>query len=207
MGKITKKIRLSRLEKILLTLYDLSGGTKRSVKFEDIAVALFKRFPKEFHLRDYPEYPDTGEGIHRPLYRFREEGVVYAGNKIFGLTEKGILVARRLKKLAEGKKIKPETRLSRYAEEEISRIKSSDAFVNFFLTGKRDKIIDTDFYDYLGVTVRTRKSDFLGRLKTIEDTIKEISKVKNDILYEKLAEYHKFMLNKFQDIIDYKSKN
>jgi len=207
MEKTTKKIKLSRLEKILLTLYELSDGTKKPVKFEDIAVALFKRFPQEFHLRDYPQYPDTGEGIHRPLYRFREEGLVNVGNKIFSLTQKGILVAKKIKKIIEGKKLKLENRLSRYAEDEISRIKSSDAFVNLFLIGKKNEILDTDFYDYLGVTVRTGKNDFLGRLKTIEDSIQELSKIKENPLYEKLVEYHQFMLNKFQSIIEYKSKN
>jgi len=207
MEKTTKKIKLSRIEEILLTMYDLSVGTKNNLRFEDIVVSLFKKYPQDFHLRGYSEYPDS-ESVEKAIYsNLKRYGLINYGNKNFSLTNKGIITAKQLRKNIQGKKLRLEIRLPRYAEDEISRIKSSDAFVNLFLIGKKNEILDTDFYDYLGVTVRTGKSDFLGRLKTIGDAIKEISKVKNDILYEKLAEYHKFILNKFQDIIEYKSKN
>lgn len=208
MKKPTKKIKLSQLEKILLTMYELSRGTRENLKFEDIVVGLFKKYPQDFHLRGYPKYPDS-ELVEKAIYsrNLKRYGLINYGNKNFSLTNKGIITAKRLEKNIQGKKLASEIRFSRHGEEEISRIKSSDAFVNLFLTGKKDKILDTDFYDYLGVTVRTGRNDFLGRLKTIEDSVKELSEAKEDPLYEKLAEYHKFMLNKFQDIIEYKSKN
>jgi len=187
-------------------MYDLSGGTKKNLRFEDIVVSLFKKYPQDFHLRGYPKYPDS-ESVEKAIYsNLKRYGLINYGNKNFSLTIKGITTANQLRKSIQGKKLKLEIRFPRYAEEEISRIKSSDAFVNFFLTGKKDKILDTDFYDYLGVTVRTGKNDFLGRLKTVEDVVKEASKIKGNPLYKKLAEYHEFMFNKFRDVIEYKSK-
>ena len=207
MEKTTKKIKLSRIEEILLTMYDLSVGTKNNLRFEDIVVSLFKKYPQDFHLRGYSEYPDS-ESVEKAIYsNLKRYGLINYGNKNFSLTNRGIIAAKQLRKSIQGKKLRLEIRLPRYAEDGISRIKSSDAFVNLFLIGKKNEILDTDFYDYLGVTVRTGKNDFLGRLKTIEDSIQELSKIKENPLYEKLVEYHQFMLNKFQSIIEYKSKN
>ena len=58
---------MERPQKILLTMLELSGGTTKSLKYEDIVVGAFKKFPDEFALRGYPEYPDSSD-IHKPLY-------------------------------------------------------------------------------------------------------------------------------------------
>ena len=40
--------------KILVAMHDLSGGTTKSLKYEDIVVRAFEMFPEEFALRGYP---------------------------------------------------------------------------------------------------------------------------------------------------------
>ena len=133
MEKTTKKIKLSRIEEILLTMYDLSVGTKNNLRFEDIVVSLFKKYPQDFHLRGYPEYPDS-ESVEKAIYsNLKRYGLINYGNKNFSLTNKGIITAKQLRKNIQGKKLRLEIRLPRYAEDEISRVKSSDAFVNLFL--------------------------------------------------------------------------
>jgi hypothetical protein len=41
----------------------------------------------------------------------------------------------------------------------------------FLLKAKKKRILDTDFYTYLGVTVRTETHDFQGQLKTVADPV------------------------------------
>ena len=48
-------------------MYELAGGTTKSLKYEDIVVKAFERFPDEFALRGYPQFPDASD-IHKPLY-------------------------------------------------------------------------------------------------------------------------------------------
>src|SRR3989344_68634 len=101
---------LPRWQKILLAMYWLSKGTTENLKYEDIVVELFKKFPETFHLRGYPQYPDSGDLIHKPLYStLKPKGLVTSGNKMFALTSFGISIAEKIANLgviAPGKKIK-----------------------------------------------------------------------------------------------------
>lgn len=198
-------VDLSRSEKIIIVVYELSGGKIKSLRFEDIAVAAFRKYPDDFHLRGYQEFPDSGDLVHKPLYDFRKNGLLEANNKFFNLTPRGLATAERLAKMLKGKKIVKEGRLSGFAEKEISRIEDLEAF-HFFIKDEKDKILDTDFFTYLGATVRTPKNDFLGRLHNIENIIKELSESDNlSILRTKIPEFHKFMIKKFENIIRQKT--
>lgn len=199
--------KLSRAEKLLLVMLKMSVKS-RSLKFEDIVVNAFKKFPEDFHLRGYDNFPDSGDMVHKPLYDFRKKGFLEANNKVFSLTDRGMNCARQIAESMGGKKIKSIARFSRYAEKEIERIRSTEGF-NLFVRGEVDKINDTDFYSYLGITPRTSKNDFKGRLNTIKDAIEELG-VKKDTtnLDKRIIGYHKFLLeDKFKNIVDYFNKN
>lgn len=202
---ITKKLSsltLTRPQKILVALYDLADGITKQVRFEDIAVGVYKKFPADFQLRGYPEYPDTGDIVHKPLYsELKKNGYVLSGNKYFSLTPKGIEYAKKLLKTVSYKEdILPKTenftKFTADQQKELERIKASTA-VEMFMNGKKDDILDIDFYSYLGVTVRTNKFDFLGRLTTVEDAIKA-TKGRSEDLYSKLRECHEFLMSKFR---------
>lgn len=200
--------QLTRSQKILLTLFDLSKGTNKQIRFEDIAVTAYQKFKNDFQLRGYPQYPDTGDIIHKPLYsELKKKGYVLSGNKYFSLTPKGIEYAKRLthssgvKTCDTGSYIK----LSADQQKELERVRNSTA-VELFLQGKENEILDIDFYSYLGVTVRTNKFDFLGRLSTVENAI-NATKNKNDALYKKLRECHTFLINRFRENIEFVNKS
>jgi len=191
---------LSRAEKILVFLYDFGQGKIVKVRYEDIVVGVFKKYPEDFHLKGYKEYPDTGDLIHKPLYDFRKKGYVNAVSKVFSLTDRGIEFAKRL----TGKSIAIPSgdRLSRSASAEMIRIKDLEGFI-LFLEGKGAQLSENDFYNYLGVTVRTRRNAFIGRLETMDALIIELKKHKNDRLYESVHEYHKFLMEKYKNIIEF----
>jgi len=201
----TKQNNLSRAEKILLFLYEYDRGGRAKIRYEDIVAGLFKRYPQDFQLKGYPEYPDSGDLIHKPLYDFKKKGLVNAANKIFSLTERGVEFAEGL----AGKKPTNEKtgdRLSRSAENEVLRVKNLEG-VTLFSEGKRDKLSDSDFYSYLGVTVRTPKNTFLGRLETMNTITDELRKNEKQEFFKTMIEYHDFLLGKYADLIEFFKKN
>lgn len=195
---------LPRWQKILIVLHGLSGVTKKQLKFEDIVVEAFKKFPETFHLRGYKEYPDSGDLIHKPLYDMRKSGLLNANQKTFSLTDKGIRAASSLSKnVSHGGEahFKPDRGIGK----EIERILSSDSFL-FFRSGNKERILDTDFLQYLGVSVHTSKNEFLNRMETVSYAVKQSLNFYPKKVSDDLQKYHKFMLEKFGQMIQELSK-
>ncbi len=194
-------LQLQRPDKIIVAMNRLSQSSSKPLRYEDIVVKAFELFPEEFALRGYPKYPDSSD-IHKPLYGpLKRAGYVLAGNKQFRLTSKGLERARELS-IAGGKTGKASgERLSRDKEAEIQRIFQTEAF-RFFFSNKGDGILDTDFYAYLGVTVRTPRNDFLGRLKTVEEAVNAASIMSQDPKTRKVIELHHFVVDRFSNLIE-----
>lgn len=201
MSKIIQKIKLPRTDKILLTIYKLTKNGKCNIIFEDIVVQLFMDYKEDFHLRGYIKYPDS-EGVNKAIYsNLRKGGLVTYGNKVFTLTDKGLVYARNLKYKISNKKVFSTDRLVSSNKNEINRIKKLQGY-NLFMKNEKSKIIDTDFYNYIGVSVKTPKDQILGRIKALDDIYKDKIN-ENNVEFIKLVKYHKFLLNKFSDLINY----
>jgi hypothetical protein len=152
---------------ILLTLYKVADGTTHLCEYEDLVVEAWKLFPHEFGLRGYVDkYPDSSD-LHKPLYGpLKRDGYVRVQRKKFGLTERGLAAAERLRQPGQGGQ--PELgRVRRDQHIEIERLikKSSVLLIE---EGKASELVDTDLYDFYGVTVRTKPPDFTGRVTTVD---------------------------------------
>lgn len=196
---------LNKGDKILLVLFNLSKGLKKILKFEDIVVALFKKFPNDFHLKGYKEYPDSGDSIKRRLYTFRDNGLLNVNNMVFSLTDKGIDYAQRIKKGVGTKNIGSKENFDRYIEKEVNRIKKLRSFL-LFLNKDFKNILDTDFFDYLGISVKSERMDFKARLNFIKEVNKVVSAEKKEPFLS-MNKFHNFMLDKFESDIKYKLNN
>ena len=203
-------MEIPRPEKMIIAMYQLSGGSNLPLEYEDIVVKSWQLFPEEFGLRKYVhQYPDSSDQ-HKPLYGpLKDKGYVLSGNKKFRLTEKGIGYATELERAwkgllplskAMGAKDKAD-RLSRDKEAQLKRICSTDAF-KLFAEGQKERILDTDFYTYLGVTVRTERHEFQGQLKTVSDAVLDGQRISNDPRSKLTAELHSFLAERFKQIID-----
>ena len=199
------KAILSKQQKILLVLLELSDGKKKNLKFEDITIALFRKFPKDFHLKGYKNYPDSGDMVKRPLYTLRDSGFLTVRNMIFSLTDKGLNLVEKIEKQVAGKKVEMSENFDRYIEKEFKRIENLNSF-NLFIEKRFDSILDTDFFDYLGTSVKAEKNDFKSRLNIMIDVAKVLEKQKK-IQFKILLDFHNFMFNKFQKEIDFKLNN
>ncbi len=194
-------MELQRPEKIILAMNTLSGGSSKPLRYEDIVVKAFQMFPQDFALRGYPQYPDSSD-IHKPLYGpLKRAGLVLAGNKQFRLTQKGRERAKELTVASERGGPKSGLRLTRDREVELQRIYQTEAF-RLFVEDKKGDILDTDFYAYLGVTVRIGKNEFLGRLNTVEDAVSTAAKLLKDPAAQRAWELHQFLLSKFSNRIE-----
>ena len=188
---------LSKSQKILAAMFELAGGQSKPLHYEDIVVFAFRKHPQDFQLRGYPEYPDSSD-LHKPLYAMKRDGLVRsASDKSFILTARGLDVARELAGVAEP----PQDRLTKQEENEVKRISKSPA-LELFQTGQAARILDTDFYDYIGASVRTPKGDFVGRMKIVEEAVAAHREKINDRLSDTLTALHNWMINQFQHEIE-----
>src|SRR6266700_5327427 len=96
-------VELSKEQKVLLALYRLWKEGRKKVRYEDIVVQVFKDYSADFHLKGYPEFPDTGDAVHKPLYDYRKRGMVSASNKMFSLTPHGVAEAEKLQAVEKGR--------------------------------------------------------------------------------------------------------
>jgi len=190
----------SKRDKLLIVIYEMSSGKQNTLKYEDIFVKTFKKYPDDFHLRGYPEYPDTGDSTQRPLYSLRKDGLIQVRNKFVTITEKGIAFANQLMKEQLSPLRKSPQKLSRDIMNEVERIKNTDAF-HLFVADKKDQIVDTDFLAYLGTTVRTERTDFRARIKTVQDVI---AAIKTNEEYKAIVDLHNYLFEKFKEIIKVK---
>lgn len=192
---------LSRAEKIIAFLYEYGKGKKEHIRFEDIVVGVFKKYPGEFHLKGYKEYPDSGDLVHKPLYDFKKKGYLTAANKVFSLTDRGLEYAKRL---ATGRTEESPNgdRLSRSASAEVGRIKHLEGF-GLYREGNKEQLSENDFYNYYAVTVRTTRNAFFGRMETIKATVEELKRIPENELYAEIVKYHEYLNEKFAKLSDY----
>jgi hypothetical protein len=187
---------LSKPQKILAVMFDLCEGEPKSLQYEDIVVSAFKQYPEDFQLRGYPQYPDSSD-IHKPLYEMKRQGLVRSANKRFELTERGLEVGGQMIHSPKNNK----DRLTKSEESEINRIINSAAF-RLFQEGQKEVVLDTDFYEYLGITVRTSRANCDGRLKTVEHAILAHETKRGDKLSSALRALHDFLISKFTTEIE-----
>jgi hypothetical protein len=162
--------RRERNQMILLAMYEVSEGTTRMSSYEDIVVRAWKLFPQEFGLRGYVDsYPDASD-MHKPLYGpLKRDGYVRVQNKKFGLTEHGLAIAEGLMRPA-GHPADAPGRVRRDQLIELERLAKKPA-VALVTQEQTDELVDTDLYDFYGVTVRTKPADFAGRVTTVDQAI------------------------------------
>jgi len=90
-------------------------------------------------------------------------------------------------------------RLTRDQKAEIDRMLSTAAYT-LFANGQQAKILDTDFYTFVGATVRTPKNAFIGRMMATENAVSEAKRLNLD-RSDDLADVLDFLKATFKDLI------
>ncbi len=150
-------------------MYESANRSTRLCSYEDVVVRAWKMFPSEFGLRGYTDMYPNASDLHKPLYGpLKKQGYVRSQNKKFGLTERGLATAQRL--AGHGGTDEGSSRLERHQRDEIARLRDKAA-LRLVATGQQGDMLDTDFYDFYSVTVRTKPGDFAGRVRTVDEAL------------------------------------
>lgn len=122
-----KRIGLENL--ILLSVY-LVMGKGETCTFERLVAECFKKFPKMFAFKRYPEWPDSSR-LGRPLRKLREKGFIVGTVKDhFALTEFGKHLAQHIEKELEA----TEVSTTRFKKDRVLGIRSADDRIVAYLT-------------------------------------------------------------------------
>jgi len=167
---IYRRIALNEL--VTYALYFLSQSGKEIV-FEDVVATCFRFFPERFHLRGYPDWPDSTV-VNKRWLDCRGKGLLQGSTAAgFSLTTKGLELAEKTAAVLTGKRrlfAKPgldklggemRTRAGRF----VSSLESSEAFQKFSGDGSAVKISEFDFRNMLLCTMETSAETLRNNLE------------------------------------------
>jgi len=172
-------------DKLLLAAGHLDASGKSSFSAEDLVVAAWKRFPRDFGLRGHngpdglPLYPDSNRVFaeimgSKPI---RKKGyLIKVGEKIYSLTVSGretVRALNRQKEIASESGMQEaggKASLSRSVLAKLERLLRSRA-VERVQTGEVDRLTFHDACVFWGITARSTSIELEGALADTESVI------------------------------------
>jgi hypothetical protein len=168
--KLYRQISLNEL--VMYAVYTLAE-TKREINSEDIVAACFLLFPERFHLRGYPQWPDSTV-VNKRWLDCRNRGYITGSTAhSFSLTPEGLQVAERIANALTGKhRYFSRRRPSKLAAEARTRagrfvrsLEASDAYQQFLSEGERAAISEFDFRSMLLCTMDSSAATLRSNLE------------------------------------------
>jgi hypothetical protein len=179
-------------------MYWAGGQSTHRLPYEDIVVEAFHRFPADFQLRGYPQYPDSSD-IHKPLYlALSRAGYVVGANKRFGLTPLGLSVAEGIVSASEWGITGTMQRLTRADQSELSRMRATRAHL-MISASQFHEVVDSDFYAFFKVSARTKPHEFAGRIEAVETLLESSAELGHDV--SDLRRSTDWLLDQFAELI------
>jgi len=196
--------RLSQAEKVLFSINKISKGTSERISFEDIVIQAWHDFPEDFSLPNHPEYPDASV-VSKRLYSdlITKRLVVSLKNRVYRLSDKGILESQRIVELANSKdKSNKGPVLSRDEEQFLDNAFRSKTFL-IWKNGNKDDLIDYDvrvFFQFsTGTSIKERKR----RVETAREVI-QTALALNISNARELETLFQFLIDKFPQLFQEK---
>jgi len=201
--------KLSKSDKALIVVYELEKKRKNNGKItvEDVAVALWKKYPSEFCMKGYPQYPNVD--IPKYITKLLNNGFINGGSFDYRLTVKGEEYVHNI--ISKDKKeivgIQESAIPSRNIKSEINRILNSRIF-RYYIENNEPKFVESDVFDFIGTSSRSlishNKKIFLSKYNVItKDIIPFCEKYKEqDMNAKKILELWKLLYESFKGIIE-----
>jgi len=169
-SNIYRQIALNDL--VVYAVYFLSSGEKEIV-FEDVVAIAFRLFPERFHLRGYPEWPDSTV-VNKRWLDCRAKGLLQGSTAAgFSLTPKGLELAEKTAAILTGKRrafVRPgsekasgeiRTRAGRF----IRSVEASNAFKAY---SKSRTVTDLAEFDFRSLLLCTMESSSVTLRNNLE---------------------------------------
>lgn len=208
-----KQDELSKSDKILLIISELSSQNKigNQITVEDVAVKLWLRYPEEFCMKGYPQYPNVD--IQKYITKLLDNNFVTGGVTNYKITSKGLEQSKDilLTKESSKKSLKESSILPRHIKSEINRIINSKTY-KYYISTPVSEFVESDFFEFLGTSSRSLtthdKNIFLSRYNIIvNDVIPFCEKNRSsESTFEKIIELWGQLYNKFKEISQDKVK-
>jgi hypothetical protein len=177
------------------------------ISAENITAACYLLFPERFSLHGYPQWPDSTV-VNKRWIDCRNRGYI-AGSTAedFSLTAKGLDIAEKVAKTLGGsrplfhrgktKNVRSElrTRAGRF----VNAIEASDAYLLFKSRGRNAPISEYDFRNMLLCTMESTA-------QTLNKNLDQFKQFAADYKRNDLFEFLEFCQNRFQSILNKKSK-
>ena len=158
-------------EKVILAIYSIEiEELDKKITKEDVAVSLWKIYPKDFCLRGYPQYPNSD--IPKYFTKLLENNLIIGNVHGYKLTEKGKKFAEELniKSFKENSNHLESKEIPRFLETELKRILTTNVF-NAFLENNDVELVESDLFEFLGTSSRSfmtkDNSSFISRYNLI----------------------------------------
>ena len=163
-------IELSKSNKALIAIYELEQERNEMDKItvEDVAVRLWKKYPTEFSMKGYSQYPNVD--IQKYITKLLSNHLINGGVFNYTITAKGTEYVKSLlsEKIVAKTEITNEVR--RDIKIEIERILNSKAFI-YYISTKKPKFVESDLFDFMGTSSRSlmthNQSIFISKYNTI----------------------------------------
>jgi len=171
--------RLNKAEMTLIAMYRAGKASIEKLPYEEIVLCAWKEFPEAFSLRNYPDHPDASD-VHKPLYSvlIAKGLAVSLGNKVFRLTEAGLLRAERLVGVVSTQYRGVSERLSRPEEMLFQHVLGTRAFENWKKKKDSGALVDYDARLFFQFGTSTSFAERKRRLSTVIATLEKAKKLK-----------------------------
>jgi hypothetical protein len=158
---------------VTYAVYFVGGRVAGDIVAEDIVAACYKLFPERFHLRGYPDWPDSTV-VNKRWIDCRAKGLLRGSTATgFSVTPKGLALAEKIEAVLAGKKrqfirnhknkVSGETRTR--AGRFIRALEQSDAFRQFSSEDNQRQISEFDFRNMLLCTMESSPSTLRSNLE------------------------------------------
>jgi len=172
----TKKQSLTQADMVLIAVFRASDGTTERVAWEEIVLKAWQEFPKDFSLRNHPEFPDGEVITKRVADKLRPKGYLIAlGNKFFRLTDKGKRQAQLLIEAIEGSSSIENASYRQLSREEANFIHhalGSQAYKTW-ASGNKNKLIDYDAKLFFRFSTGTKKEERKQKVQFAKEALQK----------------------------------
>ena len=189
---------------VMYAVYVLAE-TKNEINAEEIVAACFLLFPSRFHLRGYPQWPDSTV-VNKRWLDCRDRGYITGSTAHgFSITPKGLEVAEKTGSVLSGKRryfsrrvpskltAEARTRAGRF----IRSLEASDAYKQFRREGEATNISEFDFRSMLLCTMESSSA-------TLNSNLEQFKQYAS--LYERqdFVDFLEFCRRKFASVVSEK---
>ena len=198
---------ITKSEKFLIAVCSLKNEKRKEITVEDVAVYLWKKYPKEYCLRGYPEYPNAD--IQKHATKLFNENLIERESGVYGykITLKGEAHAKRL--LSHLKPIQLKAGLVSseergYIRKEMERILKTKIF-NYYIQNEDMELVESDLFEFMGTSSRSLslgdKRTFLTRYNVIVKDVIPFCKESEDKYHKEIIGLWEKLSNKFKEIL------